>query len=99
MESRGRDKDALGRAAKTIAERGRVYKIGPGGKYRQVQYFTTSRKEATLIKRYLGGNYYPHLVGYTWAISSREGIKRLLLLLAPYIGPASRLNELKEESS
>lgn len=78
MESRRGDTDALGRATELLVERAKVYKHGRKKKYRQIQVFSRDHRDVRVLKKVFGGNYYRHGVGFTWVVSRKEEVDRLL---------------------
>lgn len=96
MESGRRDKDTLGRAAELLVEHARVYKHGKKKQYLTVHFFSLNEREVRLVKKVFGGNYYKHGVGFSWILSSREGLKLLLDKISPYMVEHSPLTKLEE---
>lgn len=96
MESGFGDQGTLGGAAELLVNRARAYKHGRGRKYWMVQYWTTNVHETRLIKKWFGGNYYRHGVGFVWVLASKRGLKLMLSKLTPYMSEESQLTKIEE---
>jgi hypothetical protein len=65
------------KASELVAARGRHYVVR--GKYRIVQvFFSEESIDIDLVLRCFGGHKYPHGSGFTWQLSKKSEIARLL---------------------
>jgi hypothetical protein len=72
MENRSRNPAEVGRAARIIVERARVYPVR--GKYRSLRVFSKNMLELELLRDVFGGNWYVHGTGYIWAAGKDDDV-------------------------
>lgn len=76
MDSGRRHSDALGRSARIVKDKGRVYLSK--GKYITLRVFSKARGDVVTLQKVYGGNYYEHGTGYIWVLGDKEGLKYLV---------------------
>jgi hypothetical protein len=76
LDMENQERTNFEKAVRIICRDGRSYPTR-GGKYVQMQVFSTRQDDVDLLTRVFGGNYYKHKSGWQWISSHKATMQRI----------------------